>query len=298
MFEPALSAIGWMCTNFGIERQQDWPAGAILAQADDAELASMFWICAQPVHLAVNRDELVLLPPAQLHLPEEQARALFSSVEAHCAGRGLQMKYIEAGLWCIGTDRGQNLATTEMQFVEGRSVDHALPSGRDARWWQRLIVELQMLLHEHPVNITRENHGEAVVNSLWLWGGGGVQALHHHFDRMCVRHPLLRAGASLSRARVVDAPCNIESLIGANQGLVEFEMAADTDVSAYLSRLESDWMAPAWEALGKGQLEEFNMVFALPEGIVKCRCDHGARRRFWKRRRTLRQQLVFWQSKR
>jgi len=298
MFEPALGAIGWMCTNFGIERQRDWPAGAILAQANGEKLASMFWICAQPVHLAVNRDELVLQPPAHLHLPEEQARALFSAVDAHCAVRGLQTKYIEAGLWCIGTDHGQDLVTTEMQFVEGRSVDHALPSGRDARWWQRLIVELQMLLHEHPVNTARENHGEVAVNSLWLWGGGRMQALHHHFDRMCVRHPLLRAGALLSHARLVETPCNLEDLIDADQSLVELEMAADTDIAACLSRLESDWMAPAWEALGEGQLDEFNMVFALPEGIVKCRCDRGARRRFWKRRKTLPRQLGFWQSNR
>ena len=31
-----------------------------------------------------------------------------------------------------------------------------------------------MLLHEHPVNQTRESRGELTINSIWLWGGGSM----------------------------------------------------------------------------------------------------------------------------
>lgn len=293
-FEAGGSTIGWMCASFGIERQQDWPVGAILAQANGALTDSTFWLCAQPVHLAVNRDALVLLPPAQLHLADAQSRTLFRSIEAHCAALGLQMRYIEAGMWCIGSQRRQDLATTEIERVQGRSVNDALASGGDARWWQRLTVELQMLLHQHEVNVARETGGEAPVNSVWFWGGGTAQDVHHRFDTMCVDHPLLRAIARLSRARFLESSCNINSILDGNRGLVELACATDNDVDACLSRLETDWMAPAWKTLGKGSLKELNMVFAQPEGLVTCRCDSRARWRFWRGHAAFRRQLSRW----
>lgn len=283
-----------MCAQFGIERQQDWPAGAILAHANGAQAGTAFWICAQPAHLAINRDELVLLPPAQLHLTDRQSKSLFSSVETHCAERGLQMRYVEAGLWCIGSPRTQDLVTMEPECVEGRSVNGALPSGADAPWWQRLVVELQMVLHQDPVNIARESNGEAPVNSVWIWGGGSAPEVHHHFDTMCVEHPLLRAMARLSRARAIETPCNIDSVLEGNGGLVELANTTGTDIDTFLSWIETKWMEPAWEALGKGSLKELNMVFAVPGGLITCRCDRQARRRFWKRRSALRLQLVHW----
>ena len=285
-----------MCANFGIERQGDWPAGAILAQANDAPPGLAFWICAQPVHLAINRDQLELLPPAQLHLPDAQSRTLFSAIESHCAGYGLLMKYIEPGLWCIGSPRVQDLSTMEIECVEGRSVNEALPSGADASWWQRLIVELQMVLHQQPVNMVRESQGEVPVNSIWIWGGGSVPEVQPHFDTMCVRHPLLRALARASQARSIEVPCNIGDFSNSDCGLIEIPDTIDTQPDARLSQLDVEWMSPAWEALGTGALDELNMVFALDQGLVTCRCDRRARRRFWKRGSALRRQLAQWQS--
>jgi hypothetical protein len=47
-----------------------------------------------------------------------------------------------------------------------------LPDGRDAAAWNRLLTEIQMTWHTHPVNEAREARGEATVNSVWLHGGG------------------------------------------------------------------------------------------------------------------------------
>ena len=40
---------------------------------------------------------------------------------------------------------------------------------------RRLMTELQMLLHEHPVNEARAARGVPTVNAVWLWGGGEGQ---------------------------------------------------------------------------------------------------------------------------
>ena len=40
----------------------------------------------------------------------------------------------------------------------------------------RLQNEIQMHLHEHPLNLARESAGLAAVNSVWLSGCGGLSA--------------------------------------------------------------------------------------------------------------------------
>ncbi|MCH8101408.1 MAG: hypothetical protein IIB74_13375, partial [Proteobacteria bacterium] len=45
-------------------------------------------------------------------------------------------------------------------------------SGKAAERHDRLVSEIQMALHEHAVNIAREQLGQRVVNSIWFWGGG------------------------------------------------------------------------------------------------------------------------------
>ena len=58
-------------------------------------------------------------------------------------------------------------------------------------------LEAQMILHEHEINVAREERGDLPINSLWLCGGGTVPAVHRCFDTMSVQDPLLRAAALL-----------------------------------------------------------------------------------------------------
>ena len=40
-----------------------------------------------------------------------------------------------------------------------------------------LLNEIQVLLHQHPLNAARRARGLTPVNSLWLWGGGRLPAV-------------------------------------------------------------------------------------------------------------------------
>ena len=294
--EPDATMSAWICASFGIERQNDWPAGAILAQAHGTHDGSTFWICAQPVHLAIDRDDLVLQPRSLLNLSEQESRTLFRLLEPHFAGHELEMKHIDTGLWCIGSKRGQQLVTTDLELAEGRSVDGLLPSGNDAAWWQRLVLEAQMILHEHEINVAREERGDLPINSLWLCGGGAVPAVHRCFDTMSVQDPLLRAAALLSQARLIEMPNNALDVIGENKhALVETMMSTGDGPGASLSTLEADWIAPAWKALNSGRLDQLRLVLPLPNSVLICHCDRKARRSFWRRRQAVPQFLARWQ---
>ena len=69
-------------------------------------------------------------------------------------------------------DASLSTADSSPDNVDGASVDAVLPANDASGRFHRLLGELQMVLHEHPVNVARENAGLRPVNSLWLWGGG------------------------------------------------------------------------------------------------------------------------------
>ena len=45
---------------------------------------------------------------------------------------------------------------------------------RDASRWHRWMNEVQMALHECPVNVERERRGAVPINSVWPWGAGSL----------------------------------------------------------------------------------------------------------------------------
>ncbi len=62
------------------------------------------------------------------------------------------------------------------QALHGHRPDTFLPAGDAATGHRRLVSEVEMALHGHPLNAEREAAGERPVNSLWFWGGGTVPA--------------------------------------------------------------------------------------------------------------------------
>ena len=78
-------------------------------------------------------------------------------------------------------------------LVDGRNPDQSLPSSDTAADTLKLISEIEMTLHGHPVNAERMACGQPPVNSLWIWGGGYAP------ERSSVRVPPLFADDSTLR---------------------------------------------------------------------------------------------------
>ena len=58
--------------------------------------------------------------------------------------------------------------------VLGRNVGYLIEQSRQVLPWYRLVNELQMYMHQHPVNIDRQRRGQLTINSLWAWGAGSL----------------------------------------------------------------------------------------------------------------------------
>lgn len=56
--------------------------------------------------------------------------------------------------------------------LNGQDVGDWWPTGSAWQPWRRVLNELQMTWHEHPVNQARQANDQPPINGVWLYGGG------------------------------------------------------------------------------------------------------------------------------
>lgn len=136
------------------------------------------WAWVTPAHWAVGSDQVTLLPPAALSLDEAQSRGVFDAVLPLFEGEGARLVWQGADRWAASHPSLATLPTASLDRVMNRGIDLWLPRAAGqgaARLWRRLQNEVQMLLHEHPLNQAREAQGLLPVNSFWLSATGAFQ---------------------------------------------------------------------------------------------------------------------------
>ena len=134
------------------------------------------WACARPVHLGAGLDHL-WLDPSPVPLALQEAREIVATLDATVADRGWSLSALDAERWLVGTRDAIECTTSTPWEAAGREVRMHLPEGRDARLVRAVMNEMQMTLHEHPVNQRRDSARRQAVNGVWLWGFGAMHAV-------------------------------------------------------------------------------------------------------------------------
>jgi len=150
---------------------------AVAALAGHAPASDQCLWHADPVHLELARDHVALAPLAAPPT-EDDAGVLIAAANALAAEAGAE--FVRVGdRWFLRTAREWEIAAKPLAAAFGQPLHAVLPAGGDAAVWNRLLTEIQMTWHAHPVNEAREARGEATVNSVWLHGGGRWAPLKH-----------------------------------------------------------------------------------------------------------------------
>ena len=132
------------------------PSDAVLWQAD-------------PVHFAFARDHMLVTALTDLAPGEAHALAAEARNSTQAAGAAL---HVIDRHWFLAFSPPWSLQTTPLAAALGESVQHHLPEGDDSSRWRKLLTEIQIAWHQHPVNDARDTRGAVEVNGLWLHGGG------------------------------------------------------------------------------------------------------------------------------
>ncbi len=155
------------------------PVAALTLLADGGAPGHDTWLRADPVHLHVSRDNVQLLDSHVLKPTQTEADAIVATLNEHLAGDGLSIHAPDAARWYMRIPEAETPDTTPLWRANGANVFDHLPENADNDTgkikWRRLQNELQMLLHDHPVNTAREARGELAINGIWFWGAGAFR---------------------------------------------------------------------------------------------------------------------------
>jgi hypothetical protein len=176
----------------------DVPAAALTREwlAGDACAAS--WLSADPAWVQPDMNGVRLLACGRLQLSMAEAQAFASALQPVFDEAGMQLQISTPDRWHLRLSSDTPLphfAAPEQAL--GEDLAQHLPQGAQGRRWRVLLNEVQVLLHQHPLNAQRRAQGLSPVNSLWLWGGGELPPpMHSRLHGVISDDLLLRALAS------------------------------------------------------------------------------------------------------
>jgi len=294
---PAASLEEWLRDSFGLE-EQALSAGALTLAATGADPGDEYWARADPVHLRLMRDRLIVVPSAAFSLSREEAEALAEALNRHFAER-LLLKVIDAERWCVHLDQRFSLEAGPPLEAAGRDVDLALRIGGEAgKRWAAVANEIQMVLHAHPVNEAREARGEPAVNSLWLWGVGTAPKVPAaRWQSVSANDPLPIGLAQLGMTRHRELPAGADEWLarvpqeGRHLVLLDtlrapLALGNEADYRSRVDALEKDWFAPLLAALREGRVGM--LTLHVPDRLgASFEVIRGDLRRFWRRPKAL-----------
>lgn len=291
--ENADSTEAWLARRFGIESASSFAAIAWIGE-QQGNLGANHVLRADPVHLSVNRDRVVLLDASQLEISPDEADALCKSLQAHFAGDGLDFNVTHPERWYIRSENPILLHTHPVSAVRGRNVASYWFEGADRAIWQNRLSEMQMLLHAHPVNEAREEAGRLPINGVWFWGAGVKRNdLTQTYGHIIAHDPLLAGFALLTRAKYFDTAAfhaDFLPLAPLNRTLIVLSeldsFAAYGEWDAWreaLAALDKAWFKPTRTALRNGALSALTINAPDKNRGAKITTTRYDLLKFWRR---------------
>lgn len=288
----------WLAQRLGLSAPpaDDAPLQAPLATAVMAALGMPategHWFMVHPVHIQMARTHLSMADPRRLALADDDARALFDTAQPYFEELGKQLRYGDAATWFLRADDWAGLQTASPDNASGMNLSDWMPAGAHALALRKLQNEIQMLWHEHPVNLARQARGLAPVNSFWLWAGAGASAASQA-KAPATALAVIEAGHGLG-ALGQPALRNAALATLLEQGgarpaalhaqLVEAAIGADWGGwLQQMQQLEQDWFAPLLAALKEGRLASVTLLLSDRSQSASFTSTRFAQRKFWRK---------------
>src|SRR5215467_909926 len=276
--KPATAAEAWLFERFEARAQRGSPVAPYTLLADGGVPEDHFWMRADPVHLSVGLDGLGL-DGAALDLTQAEADALAGALNRHF-GDDPAFRALRPERWYVRLPAAPDIDTTPPSAARGSSIGDKLPSGADETRFRALMNEVQMALHEHPVNAEREARGAPSVNSVWFWGGGVLEApTARPYSVVLANDPLARGLARAARIPERTLPGDGYAMLAAlpAEGVALAVLDGPPDPG-----LERDWFEPLLAALREGRIDMLSLSLSGKSSLLEVETIRSDLRHFWR----------------
>jgi len=268
----------------------DYPVAALTHLIDSGDRTNAWTLRCDPVCFQADMDRVVLQGHGALGLSVDEVDQLITILNAHIEQDGWQIEALTKERWYVQGAKQVDVSTTPPALLLGKDIKHDLPRGKDGAYWRSLMNECQMLLHELPMNVQRQEKGLLPVTGLWFWGCGALPASTScQYDR-------IYGSSALVAGLAQNAACAYES-IGALWQFVE--QGQDTKILAVsetlqsplvsqdlyswldaVAQFEEEFIQPLLERLNKKMFSQVNLLSADGRAF---QLTPGLLRHWWKR---------------
>jgi hypothetical protein len=193
-----------------------------------------------------------------------------------------RIEIADSGRWYLLSENEIPQGMPPLQEMHNRPIGGVLTDLKFSSEWRRLMSELQIVLHQQPENMEREQRGELTVNGVWIHPGGGVESPND-----AVSHVVSGSLYAQTVTRDFGLECTedlCEPLLDDNQGdILIFDESLTSGAGQQSWRLQLESMEARW----------FKTVHAWlrQKRIDEIVIDPGEGDRFVIRRKSLRR---FW----
>ena len=242
------------------------------------DAGSHHWLHADAIHLAASLNEVTLVPlRGEVALTSDELATMTPMLSDHLAPSELTIRRTTASGWLIESLCDWSVETVVAEFAQEHDWNEVLPQGRDAGPMRRLMTELQMLLHEHPVNQRRLARGIPAANAIWFWGHGAIAQPSQ----------APRPAVCIGRSDYFRGLCRLQGWVHSNdispEMLIELCSANARVVGVVeansLVALEAQWLTPLVKALNQGHFARLQL--SLDDWDLNI--DRWQLKAFWRR---------------
>lgn len=242
------------------------------------------WLHAELVHFAAGLNEVALVRLHGEHaVTVDERAALLQTLREHVESIGSSIDMTAAGNYLLGSSQHWDVQTVTPELARTQDWNIALPRGPDAGRLRRLMTELQMLLHDHPVNEARARRGVPAANAVWLWGNGAARSSARADSPVCLGSNEYLAGVcSLESWSAPRSLTDLEQVLNepnANSNIVVVSSEATSQEA------QAQVLSTAVAALDSGRCRTIDLVLDPWHVSV----DRWALKKFWRAPRSIEQ---------
>ena len=222
---------------------------------------------ASPIWQQMGLHQVSVVSGEHLQITKEEAARLCLELSEFYSKEGWHFLPVRPDLWLITLPSESDWGIAPALDIYGQigSADQA--DGKDALQWLGMQTEMQMWLHQHPLNAVRTQNDTPTINGLWLWQ-----------DLTGLRSADFVASDSIwaqfSDNPRLDAPYDFQAWLDAvdesgihpaNPVIFLDDLAVTEqtgDIQTYQEILESwetRWFAPLWQAVSQGRLKNLSI---------------------------------------
>jgi hypothetical protein len=236
--------------SLGLMDSQTLPFAQAYVEDEAVDESHRYLLC-RTIHLKADMHNALVVPLESSRANEDDSTIILEDLQAFFSD-DCDLMPLGNGLWLMRLKHcGASDCYPHYLSMIGRKANQFIEQSKQALPWYKLMNEMQMFMHQHPINQNRLITGLLPINSLWFWGAGlKPKFVDNNAQWFCDDEQLIRFADSINiehqSLNQLSQMKSDENLVVIDLSLLEaLKSSSSDDLQVKLEVLEATVFKPA-----------------------------------------------------